>query len=567
MLTADDFVTGSEADLYRWASGWMRDRRCYGNLKSYGRNALNIGRESNIEVVTNPADLVENARLLMAQAKFVTYLVANYKQIVLDLIASGQQSIEVKHAGLSTMLFADYATGSFTCDAIQREFHHVIKPWVNDMGEVQDGYYKVHDPVTPSFVGVLAEVYAEARKKQIKEAMNQSPTGLYAVDSRFRIPHDGISVASLLTIKNTAAFLQEYKVKLSLEEVSDARRELLRRAAQEADQRRFEKMRKSSDSFTQYWSRMKQAVQRNADWAEARESFRKIEVLPAGTESSRTWGIEVETVRADLVSRPRGWESRYDGSLESMGYDSDCDCECSDCYDGYHDDCGGSDSGCAEFVSPVLRSYNSDGLRALCGPLEKVDHNTSPGIHVHVGADNLTAFDVARLLRAYSIVSPYIQGINYREVTGYCKDVTSSNIAYWLSAVRKVARGDMTHPYDDRVRLDEMSIKDIASAQPDDRYHDINLQSLSAHGTIEFRVMGPHYNYEHLVRWAWFCREMVNVSQLDLPDSVWTSCRSMADVIAVLKQYGVEYPSDTHDKATVKLATKLNASYLADVDA
>jgi hypothetical protein len=341
---------------------------------------------------------------------------------------------------------------------------------------------------------------------------------------------------------------------------------VLRQQASDIDDKRMLKLSESRDSFMKYWTNMKQTMSTRVDYAKVRADFASIPVQPAGTSSSRTWGIEVETVRADLVSRPAGWESKYDGSLEAVNEDG-CDCDCSDCYDGYHDDCGGDGDGCMEFVSPILGSFNSNGLRDLCGPLENVYTNSSPGIHVHVGADDLTVFDVARLLRAYSIVSPFINGIDYRETRSYCKETSTSNVAYWLSLVRKAMRGTLAHPYDERHQLSPKDIVQLTQGQPDDRYHDVNLQALSAHGTIEFRVMGPRYNYEHLVRWAWFCREMVNVSRLDLPMSVWTSVRSMADVIGILRQYGSEIPSDTHDKATVQLASQLNHSDLAEVDA
>jgi hypothetical protein len=213
-----------------------------------------------------------------------------------------------------------------------------------------------------------------------------------------------------------------------------------------------------------------------------------------------------------------------------------------------------------EYVSPILSHFNSNGLRDLCGPLEHATVNETPGIHVHVGADDLTITDVGRLARAYSIVSPFLEPITYRQSRGYCKDLTSENLQFWLSAVRNVIKGDIKN-YRTGERLTPSDIALTAQHQPDDRYHDLNLQSLSKHGTIEFRVMGPKYNYEHLVRWAWFCREMVNVSRLDIPVSVWTSVRSMADIISVLRQYGSEIPSDGYDKETHALANAMNGEY------
>jgi hypothetical protein len=77
-----------------------------------------------------------------------------------------------------------------------------------------------------------------------------------------------------------------------------------------------------------------------------------------------------------------------------------------------------------------------------------------------------------------------------------------------------------------------------------DRYHSVNLQSLSSHTTIEFRAMGPVYEYEYLIRWAYFVREMVNVAKANVPVKRWTSVKTFADVIAIFAEYGKETAPD-----------------------
>jgi hypothetical protein len=79
---------------------------------------------------------------------------------------------------------------------------------------------------------------------------------------------------------------------------------------------------------------------------------------------------------------------------------------------------------------------------------------------------------------------------------------------------------------------------------------DVNTQALRGHGTIEFRAMGPYYDYDHLVRWAWFVRQMVVVSRLDLPQQVWNACTSLTDVIDLLRKYGNESVSTPSDSDT-----------------
>jgi hypothetical protein len=309
------------------------------------------------------------------------------------------------------------------------------------------------------------------------------------------------------------------------------------------------------NNYDKFWTSMKQAkkaIANTVDQATVDATWETIPLAETGTESSRGWGIEVETVRAHLTSRPRGWEDVYDGSLPDDG-SGGCDCECDDCCDGEHcdyDDCHYNDGGGSsrEFVSPILRHFNSEGLRKLCGDLPDDETSTAPGIHVHVGAEDLTVTDVARLLFAYGVVAPFITPLYHRKVFGYCQEMPGNNVQWWLTAAKRRLQetGSVPRPYD------------ICLEQPVNRYQDVNTHALSAHSTLEFRAMGPFYNYEHLVRWAWFCREMVNVSRLNLDQRVWTSCESLADVINLLRKYGSEFPVE---KALAPAGADTNNTY------
>lgn len=299
----------------------------------------------------------------------------------------------------------------------------------------------------------------------------------------------------------------------------------------------------SSTNFTAWWDNMKQTKQVQADGDSAHVAWASIPLAESGTTTSRTWGIEVETVHAERTRRPDGWEAKYDGSLESD--DADCDCGCDDCtdYDSHcgYDDCANSSS-CQEFVSPILSSFNSQGLRKLCTDIGAEESNTTPGIHVHVGAGDLTVTDVSRLLFAYGVVERLLKPVYHREHYGYCKETPLNQVRHWLASAKQWTTVNGSVP----------SAREIAERQPVDRYQDVNTQSLRTHGTIEFRAMGPYYDYDHLVRWAWFAREMVNVSKLGLHQSVWLSCKSLTDVIKVLRAYGQEAP---FDKAVLDIRT------------
>ena len=343
---------------------------------------------------------------------------------------------------------------------------------------------------------------------------------------------ESVDIATAHKVYESLSVLANAKV--SRQALSDYRRAVLDIQSNELRSEENQRRQLAGQNFTKYWENLKSRTREaQPTVTQARAEWATIPLAEAGTESSRTWGIEIETVRADETSRPAGWRAEHDGSLPE---DDECNCDCENCYEGDHDsDCTGCyNSSSKEFVSPVLRHFNSEGLRKLCADLGDYESSTAPGIHVHVGADDMTVTDVARLLFAYGVVAPLLQPLYHREVFGYCKEMSGRNIQWWLGAVKDRLRntGRIPRPHD------------ICYEQPEDRYQDVNLHALSKHGTIEFRAMGPYYNYDHLVRWAWFVREMVNVSKLGLDQRVWTACTSLTDVIRVLRKYGQEAPID-----------------------
>lgn len=553
---ADVVVTTNVPYLHSWFSEHLRGERQGGRVETYGKAIVAVPRSNSIEVTESLDASIQAAKYLMASAKITKYVTENLGKLLAQALADESGEIRVKNSGLSVPLYVSQ---------IPRDIATVGKATVLErVGQVlvldptYEGRYRITDPFKPSFDGALAEAYALARQNQY--SATSFAHSLYMIGTTVRLP-DFVTLETVYSLGKTATRLREH-IPLSLAAVRDARNEILSNKASAHNTERVERLAKSRDNFGQYWAMLKANVAKRVFPAEVTQSWDTIPLLEPGSNTSRTWGIEVETVQAQLVSRPRGWNATTDGSLESIGGDSGCDCDCDECDNGYHGDCYNDiDHGeCMEYVSPILSHFNSNGLRELCGPLEHAEVNSTPGIHVHVGADDLTITDVGRLVRAYSIVSPFLEPITYRQSRGYCKDVTSDNLQYWLSAVRNVIKGDLTN-YRTGEKLTPSDVAAASWSQPDDRYHDLNIQSLGKHGTIEFRVMGPKYNYDHLIRWAWFCREMVNVSRLDIPVSVWTSVRSMADVISVLRQYGSEIPSDEYDKETYALANAMNGEY------
>jgi hypothetical protein len=451
-------------------------------------------------------------------------------------------------------LKSTHVLGSFTGNGdVFVRLSQSMLDWINENTTVDNIYsnsstYQIKSPRN-SDLPLMLRIYEEARALCVGRigmgspafgiTIHQASSVLQSIDCPdLQAAVDGTGDFDYLMEYSEALKLQRHiwamtNLKPNREQVIEARNAIMNVERRASNQVEFERIAKSKQNFTTYWSGLKAHHKSFVNEQEISASFANIPLLPAGTGSSRTWGIEVECVQAQLTSRPRGWDKRGDGSLEGIESDEDCNCGCDYCDDGQCYDCGDSDcnqGNTAEFVSPILNSFNSAGLRQLSNDLDGSETNSSAGIHIHVGAGDLTVADVSRLCIAYSAISPFIWPLMEREVVNYCRDISEQNLVHWLHSANKNINAET-----------ELAVNSATlHEQPDDRYRDLNIQALRAHGTIEFRAMGPIYNYERLIRWAWMVRELVNISKLRLHQSTWTNVRSMADVVRILSTYGSE---------------------------
>lgn len=552
VAVADIALTNSRA----WLTKWLEEAR-YTNesrrsnlgsdvrLVSYGKNSLplqNVWFESSQIDSRDKAEWV--ARWFIKSYEHAWYLSQNPK-LFLDIINGNASFTTVKHAGLESYWTLSEVSQMFF---IKRDS---VDKWLSPIATRSDEDYRgtsyiFNDPLWHGeFIGdankpLLQRAWYSAKRDLLNYNSWRHLSVSDNVNQKLAIYAPMADTGAKITTVNELRHLVELTAKApDLYSVRNQRANLLN--AQVRQQQHADNIRRqlSGHNFAKYWDNMKTRVRSAVpDESQTAEQFATIPLLPEGTESSRTWGIEVETVRAQLTERPRGWEAVYDGSLNSSS--GDCNCECGSCYDDDHcndhsDDCYyDSDGESKEFVSPVLSHFNSTGLRQLCSDLPTDEDDESPGIHVHVNGGDLTVTDVARLLVAYSAIAPLLKPLYHRQTYQYCHEMASDNLQWWLGQARKYLqeRGSVPSP------------RDICELQPATRYQDVNVHALAKHGTIEFRAMGPFYDYDHLVRWAWFVREMVNVSKLGIPQSEWTRCRSLLDVIKLLRKYGSEIPSN-----------------------
>lgn len=301
--------------------------------------------------------------------------------------------------------------------------------------------------------------------------------------------------------------------------------------------------------------------------------------LPHGLASSRRWGIEIETGGARGIQAPNNWRRKTDSSVRSAWdgylevqdfepYDEEVTTNLSwfECQnyanhvpqEDYFDEerqeyalrpnpnympisacehCGNrtttvrrepqtirhtrQSDDCAEFVSPILVSMHSNGLETLLAQVSQQPQNDSAGVHVHVEALDLNDTQIATLIYGYDLLEHLIESSYQRGATrNYCKRRPEDNV---LDAARSLKAGKSK------------------SFVGGDRYVTTNTNSLSRHGTIEFRAMGAVYDYNYLIRWAMFCREMINVVAAGATHKDFGRIKKWEDVLILFARFGKEY--------------------------
>lgn len=168
-----------------------------------------------------------------------------------------------------------------------------------------------------------------------------------------------------------------------------------------------------------------------------------------------------------------------------------------------------------EVVSPILRG--EDGYRqvrtvmaALTAAGAKV--NKSCGLHVHIGAGDLTVAEVRNVAKNYVLFEDFFDAIMPLSRRA-CNNI-------FVMSNRKAAGGDYSNHASYRVmaKLDSCNTIDEiirvvcpgADHSGRGRYHKLNLVAMWVHGTIEFRQHAGTTDGEKAVKWIQLLMQFVN---------------------------------------------------------
>lgn len=153
---------------------------------------------------------------------------------------------------------------------------------------------------------------------------------------------------------------------------------------------------------------------------------------------------------------------------------------------------GYSDSGCIECVTPVLKGRNGlASLKKACATLNAAGAkvNRTTGLHVHIGAKDLTGEQYVSVFVNYqmleTLIDSFMAGSRRANNNTYCMTLRGKRLANCHTQ------------------------EDVLNAFGNDRYYKVNACSWSRHRTIEFRQHQGSTDYEKISNWISFCAKLV----------------------------------------------------------
>lgn len=212
----------------------------------------------------------------------------------------------------------------------------------------------------------------------------------------------------------------------------------------------------------------------------------------ARVNTSFTFGVEIE---CDVYRRNLETEAAATGFAHyyhTAGY-STCHIDNHRTFKFVHD---GSliGSNPIEAVSPVLSGRDGKAaLKLACDTLNRAGAavNRSCGLHVHIGAADLTSEQYANVFANYYYLESLIDSFMApsRRTNHYAKPLRGLDVARMTS--RTSVQCEMRH----------------------DRYYKVNCMSYDRHKTIEFRQHQGTTNFTKMYNWVMFCGKLVEWSK------------------------------------------------------
>lgn len=212
---------------------------------------------------------------------------------------------------------------------------------------------------------------------------------------------------------------------------------------------------------------------------------------PSAISSGFTFGVEIEcnVARGAIgdAASITGMAYQYEGYNHTDGH----------AYFKFTSDASVTGANAIECVSPVLKGQQ--GKSALKNAVDTLNMahasvNRSCGLHVHIGAANLTDQQYANVFNNYyyleTLIDTFMAPSRRADNNQYCKTVA------WLDGLTRAE-----NPVE------------VRRCMYGDRYYKINAMSYQRHKTIEFRQHQGTTDYKKILNWVMFCGKLVEWSK------------------------------------------------------
>lgn len=174
-----------------------------------------------------------------------------------------------------------------------------------------------------------------------------------------------------------------------------------------------------------------------------------------------------------------------------------------------------------ECVSPVMQgAKGKSDLKCAIDTLNRAGArvNKSCGLHVHIGAANLTHQQFANVFNNYyyleTLIDKFMAPSRRRDTNVYCRSIKD---------------------HSGLTRCE--SVSDVQCTLDNDRYHKINPMAYNRHRTIEFRQHQGSTDYKKILNWVMFCGKLVEWSKKNRLAADVTSVDDLPFLTATEKKF------------------------------
>ena len=213
-----------------------------------------------------------------------------------------------------------------------------------------------------------------------------------------------------------------------------------------------------------------------------------------------TFGVEIECLVASIVMRECATRNAMPFQYEGYNHTDN------NHYYKFVSDSSIRGENPIECVSPVLTGkVGMKSLENCCKALNEANAqvNVSTGLHVHIGAQNLSDEAYVNVFKNYqkleSVVDTFMARSRRENNSRWCRSLQGKDFSFCTSK------------------------NDVYDVMSGNRYYKVNACSYSRHRTIEFRQHQGSTDFEKISNWVNFCAKLVAWSKKNVLQTEVTS--------------------------------------------